>query len=97
MAIVYMCRVLRDSNRHNSWKVILKLYFRLCVCVCVSVYLKIKYSNFTHDGFFYFERLNLRNTKYKLKYSLDLDCFETKRNVDDVQAIDCSFSQDVIL
>ena len=25
-----------------------------------------------------------QSTKYKLKYSLDLDCFETKRNVDDV-------------
>ena len=23
-----------------------------------------------------YERLNLRNTKYKLKYPLDLDCFE---------------------
>ena len=31
-----------------------------------------------------FERLNLRSTKYKLKYSLDQDCFETKCNVDDV-------------
>ena len=30
------------------------------------------------------ERLNIRSTKYKHKYSLDLDCFETKRNVDDV-------------
>ena len=31
-----------------------------------------------------YDRLNLRNTKCKLKHSLDLDCFETKRNVDDV-------------
>ena len=30
-----------------------------------------------------FERLNLRSTKYKLKYSLDQDCLEIKRNVDD--------------
>ena len=33
-----------------------------------------------------YERLNWRSTKYKFKYSLDLDCFETKRNVDDVFA-----------
>ena len=31
-----------------------------------------------------YERLNIRSTKNKLKHSLDLDCFETKRNVDDV-------------
>ena len=31
------------------------------------------------------ERFNLWSTKYKLKYSLDLDCFETKHNVDDVK------------
>ena len=29
-------------------------------------------------------RLNLWNTKYKLIYSLDPNCFESKRNVDDV-------------
>ena len=27
---------------------------------------------------------NLRSMKYKLKYSLDLDCLETLRNLDDV-------------
>ena len=31
-----------------------------------------------------YERLNIPSTKYKYKYSLDLNCFETKRNVDDV-------------
>ena len=31
-----------------------------------------------------YERLNIQSTKYKHKCSLDLDCFETKRNVDDV-------------
>ena len=35
------------------------------------------------DSDWSYERLNLRSTKYKHKYSLDLDCFETKRNVED--------------
>ena len=30
-----------------------------------------------------YEHLNIWSTKYKLKYSIDLDCFETKRNEDD--------------
>ena len=31
-----------------------------------------------------YERLNLRSMKYKLIYSLDLDCVDFQRNVDDV-------------
>ena len=31
-----------------------------------------------------YERLNKRSTKYKHKYSFDLECFETKRNVDNI-------------
>ena len=31
-----------------------------------------------------YERLNKRGNKYKHKYSFHLECFETKRNVDDV-------------
>ena len=31
-----------------------------------------------------YERLNLRNTRHKLKHSLGQDCFETKRNVDNI-------------
>ena len=31
-----------------------------------------------------YERLNLRNTKHKLKHSLGVDCFEPKRYVDNI-------------
>ena len=31
-----------------------------------------------------YERLNIRSTKYKQIYSFDLNCFETKRNVEDL-------------
>ena len=37
-----------------------------------------------HKIYASYEGLNIRSTKYKHKYSLDLDCFETKRNVDNV-------------
>ena len=44
------------------------------------------YAHTVHHRFWLasYEHLNLRSTKYKLKYSPDLDCFETQRNVDDV-------------
>ena len=42
------------------------------------------YARTVHHRFWLasYERLNLRSTKYTLKYLLDLDCFETKRTVD---------------
>ena len=43
------------------------------------------YERTVHQRFWMtpYERLNSRITKHKFKHSLDLDCFESKRNVDD--------------
>ena len=47
-----------------------------------SIILHVCYT--VHQRFWLasYERLNIRSTKYKHKYSLKLDCFETKRDVD---------------
>ena len=45
------------------------------------------YARTVHHRFWQasYESLNLQSTKHKIKHSFDLDCFETKRNVINIQ------------
>ena len=64
----------------NGW------YCLTTVDIPKKYWLRRTYARNVHHRFWLapYERLNLRSTKYKLKHSLDLNCFEIKRNVDDV-------------